>query len=87
MDEDLIRNDPNAPKVLAALTITVLSLPNGATQTKCDWQGEFTEINARFMLSKAGAILEEFWKSQNAPRVVAGANGMPIADKVKRLFG
>lgn len=82
---DEIQHD--GAKVLAQITLTLIGLPNGQTNTNIACGGEvFTEINARFMLDKARAFMDDHWRAVNAPRVTP-PNGQPIAQQIRRLIG
>ena len=82
-DEDLIANQ--GPPIIARLTLTLFAGPDGKIGgMNLGAEGDFNEIHARFMLSKAMATLEDNWRMANASRVVpaGGLNGIP--DIIKR---
>lgn len=87
---DEIRQD--GARVLATITITLVALPNGQTQTDVACGGEqWMEIHARFLLDKARAFLDDHWRQANAPRIAPPSltpqNGHPIANQIRRLIG
>lgn len=82
MADDLIRND--GPKVKAQIVITVFDAPDGAVgQLSLQTSGDFNEIIARFMISKATAMLDEHWKQAMMPRIMPG-NGVPMPDALRK---
>lgn len=80
MGDDPIANTPRQAK--AVLVISLFDdVPGG--QLNLAWQGDFTEMNARYMLDKARATLDDHWRMQlaaqqaaTAPRVQLGNGGM-----------
>jgi hypothetical protein len=80
------------PKVLAQITITLVGLPSGMSNTDITCGGEqFHEIHARFLMDKARAFLDDHWRQANAPRIAPPSltpqNGYPIANQIRRPIG
>lgn len=71
---------PATQPVKAQLVITLFDAAGQAGQLQINTSGDFNEVNARFMLDKARAILDDHWRVQAAPRVIPGGlNGLPEA--------
>jgi hypothetical protein len=84
---DEIQNDPNAPKTVAVLTIAMVDHGNGNYSINLQSTGNFNEVNARFMMSKVAALLDDHWRVANMPKVVPGNGGSLMSPQLRRLIG
>ena len=83
MSDDLLR--PESPKVIAQLVIQLVEAPGGNVITVAS-QGDFNEMNGRYMMDKTRSTLDDHWRMANAPKV-APVNGLAhIPESIKRRF-
>ena len=72
--DDLIGQQP---ELIVGMMLALVKTPNGPA-FNVQFQGDFNEFHARFMLDKARAFFDDYWRVQNAPKV-APVNGLPEA--------
>ncbi len=81
---DLIGQDQ--PKVVAEIVIRVLAHADGTRLPTIAATGpEFDEVASRFMIDKARAYFDDYWRMANAPRVnAAGRNALSLLDRAMK---